>query len=251
MNHCFNNYSTYYNLLYKDKDYKTEVNYITSLIKSAHPTAKTLLDVGCGTGKHLALLARQGFDCEGIDLSETMLQEARSNFSDIFFTQADARNFNLDKKFDVVTSLFHVVSYQTKNDDFLRCLKSIRTHLRDGGVFVFDFWYGPAVLIDPPVTRIKRLESDEMKVTRLAESKMHYNNNVVDVHYEILIENKHQSQCNIETINETHSMRYFFLPEIDFFLAQSNFKIINTYEWLKSTIPSEKSWNICVIAKAL
>ena len=46
-------------------------------------------------------------------------------------------------------------------------------HLKPNGVFIFDFWYGPGVLTDPPVVRLKRLENEEIEVLRIAEPVMH------------------------------------------------------------------------------
>src|SRR5260221_2487885 len=109
----FLNYSKYYDLLYKDKDYAIEVDYIDRLIKKFHPHAIHLLDVGCGTGRHANLLADRNYFVHGIDLSEQMLEIANnSKRSNPIFSKGDIRNFQLTKKFDVITSLFHVMSYQ-------------------------------------------------------------------------------------------------------------------------------------------
>ena len=69
-------YSCYYNLLYKDKDYAGEAEYIHRLVNAHHPHAKTLLDLGCGTGKPALLLAQAGYRVTGVDRSEEMLAAA-------------------------------------------------------------------------------------------------------------------------------------------------------------------------------
>src|SRR5574344_624121 len=111
----FENYSKYYDLLYQDKDYSAESNYIDGLIKKYNLNAKTLFELGCGTGKHAKLLAQKGYKTFGIDLSESMLKQAKTLGVDCEF--GDVRNFRCDKKFDAVLSLFHVVSYQTSDED--------------------------------------------------------------------------------------------------------------------------------------
>ena len=70
---AFGNYSRYYNLLYKDKDYKGEAGFIHDLIQKYSPGAKSILDLGCGTGRHDALLAEKGYVITGVDMSEEML----------------------------------------------------------------------------------------------------------------------------------------------------------------------------------
>lgn len=74
----FGNYSRYYNLLYKDKDYKGEAGFIYDLIQKYSPGAKSILDLGCGTGRHDLLLAEKGYAITGVDMSEEMLLIARS-----------------------------------------------------------------------------------------------------------------------------------------------------------------------------
>ena len=75
---AFGNYSRYYNLLYKDKDYKGEAGFIHDLIQKYSPGAKSILDLGCGTGRHDLLLAEKGYAITGVDMSEEMLLIARS-----------------------------------------------------------------------------------------------------------------------------------------------------------------------------
>ncbi|MBI2966754.1 MAG: hypothetical protein HYY40_02940 [Bacteroidetes bacterium] len=65
----FSNYALYYDLLYSDKDYNAESIYIDGLLKKYAPAAKNLLSLGCGTGKHEVILARNGFSVTGIDRS--------------------------------------------------------------------------------------------------------------------------------------------------------------------------------------
>ncbi len=72
----FGDYSKYYNLLYKDKEYSKEVDYVSNLIKKYSPEAKTILDLGCGTGRHDELFIKHGFSVWGVDISEKMLEEA-------------------------------------------------------------------------------------------------------------------------------------------------------------------------------
>src|SRR3990172_5281821 len=74
----FGKYSSYYNLLYKDEDYAGEVEYIHNLIQKHSPGAKSILDLGCGTGRHDLLLAEKGYSVTGVDQSEEMLAVAKA-----------------------------------------------------------------------------------------------------------------------------------------------------------------------------
>jgi cyclopropane fatty-acyl-phospholipid synthase-like methyltransferase len=74
---AFQRYSHYYDLLYRDKDYAAEVDYVARTLSSVAPNVRRLLEFGSGTGRHGRLLAALGFDVVGIECSETMVAEAR------------------------------------------------------------------------------------------------------------------------------------------------------------------------------
>ncbi len=120
-------YSQYYDLLYKDKDYKAEVKYIDELITSNTKNAKTILDLGCGTGKHAELLCNKAYKVHGIDLSKDMLEIAekrrRKKEKKLSFSNSSIQDLNLKKEFDVIISLFHVMSYQNTNKSLIKALK--------------------------------------------------------------------------------------------------------------------------------
>ncbi len=236
------NYSRYYNLFYKDKNYKREYEYINEIIiKYCKNECKTVLDIGCGTGKHLKYFKEEGYEVSGIDLSESMISEAKKHLSqknDLICCKAS--DFDLHKKYDVIISLFHVMSYQTKNQEIEKVFKNVYKHLKKGGIFIFDFWYGPAVLTDPPVLKIKRFEDEEIEITRIAEPTVYPNKNIVDVNLEVLIMDKKTKI--LKKINEKHNMRYLFLPEINMYSVNTGLKVINAFEWMKYCELSLKSW---------
>lgn len=248
MNKVFNLYARYYDLLYQDKDYATEAAYVASHIRKQIPNAKYILDLGCGTGAHAEHLARMGFIVHGIDLSETMLASAaerkRSLPADISaklsFSLGDIRTIRVDVIYDVVVSLFHVMSYQTSNVDIKSAFATAAAHLGSGGLFLFDFWYGSAVLAQKPRVRVKRLEDDEIKITRIAEPIMRVNEDIVDVNYTVFVEIK--ADGRMDKIHEKHTMRYLFLPEIDAYGGE-NFSSLASCAWMTTYVLSTKSWS--------
>jgi SAM-dependent methyltransferase len=245
----FGDYSRYYDLLYRDKDYAAESNYIHGLIQRHRQGALSILDLGCGTGRHDFCLTRLGHELTGVDLSREMLAVAEREKGAIAasqalptFVQGDVRSVRLGKSFDVVVSLFHVMSYQTRNQDLLAALTTIREHLKPGGLFVFDCWYGPAVLSDRPSVRIKRLEDDHIEVTRLAEPVMHANENLVDVNYHVFIKDKRTGA--VDELRETHTTRYFFAPEIEHFCELAGLKLQESRPFMADGRPGFHTWNV-------
>jgi len=118
------------------------------------------------------------------------------------FELGDVRTYTTNKKFDAVISLFHVISYQVNNSDLKNAFMTAKKHLLPDGIFIFDCWYGPGVLSDPPTVRVKRLEDDEIHVSRFAEPIVHSMGNIVDVNYNLIIRNKINYSC--EELSETY-----------------------------------------------
>lgn len=246
----FNEYALYYDLLYRDKDYAGEVEYVHGLIQTHAPGSKSILNLGCGSGRHDRELVKKGYTLTGVDLSEEMLAAARNTTqldSSLAYLQGDVRRVRLNKTFDVVISLFHVISYQITNMDLQAAFETARHHLKPGGLFIFDCWYGPGVLTDRPAIRVKELEDDSISIIRIAQPLMHPNDNVVDVNYRMFLKDK-ADDC-VREICETHRMRYLFLPECQFMLDATGFKIKKAEEWLTSTPLNFNSWNAVFVCQ--
>lgn len=250
----FGAYSRYYNLFYRDKDYAGEVEYVHALVQKHRAGARSILDLGCGTGRHALLLAAKGYAVAGVDRSEEMLAVANTQRatlnpqpSSLDFHQGDIRSIRLDRTFDVVVSLFHVMSYQTGNADLRGAFATAREHLEPGGVFVFDCWYGPAVLTDRPAVRVKRVEDEEIAVTRIVEPVMFANENRVETNYQVLVRDK--ASGGVEELFETHRMRYLFRPEIESFLQDAGMELLAAEEWMTGRPPGYDTWGVCFIAK--
>jgi SAM-dependent methyltransferase len=248
----FDHYAQYYDLLYSVKEYKAETEYVSSLIEKYGPGSKSLLDLGCGTGSHGFNFANRGFEVTGVDRSSEMIAVAKKKkeqkgITNISFAEGDILSFSLGRQFDVVVSLFHVMNYLTKANDMARGFGNALEHVKPGGLFIFDSWYGPAVLSDLPKVGVRRFENDRIKVTRLAEPALYPNRNAVDVNYEIIVEQKGGGE--VAFIKETHAVRYFFLPEIEQLFEDLGIEIIKAEEWLTGKDPGLDTFGVCFVAR--
>ena len=255
---AFGQSARHYDSLYADKDYSAEANYIHGLIQAHAPGARSLLDLGCGTGRHAVAFAEKGYTVVGVDRSTEMLGEANRLRAQLpsaelrgrlAFHQSDITQLRIDSRFDVATALFHVASYQTSNDTFLAMLTIAREHLNPGGILLFDCWYGPAVLADPPTVRVKRLENGTRRLIRIAEPDMHVNENLVDVNYTYIEIERDSGRCS--EAREKHAMRYFFLPEIELALQTSGFCLLACTEWMSDRPAGHNTWNVVVVAQSI
>lgn len=242
----FGDYSIYYDLLYQDKDYESEANYIYGLINRFNSKAEAILELGCGTGKHSKLLSEKAYKIQGIDISDTMLSQAlKFQNENLCFEKGDVRDYVIDKKFDAVISLFHVASYQTTNEDLKKYFETASKHLQKGGIFIFDTWYGPAVLNEKPENRVKNLENEYLKIQRKATPTMCHNENIVNVHYDVLITNRLTKDKSL--IQENHKMRYLFKPELELMLNIAGFDLVHSEEWLSGKEIGIDTWGACFV----
>lgn len=246
----FNEYAHYYDLLYQDKDYIGEADYIDSLIKKYNIGAGSILDLGCGTGKHAELLSQKGYKVHGIDMSEGMLREAhkRAEHNDkLSFTLSNIQEFKLEERFEAATALFHVMSYQTTDEALKKVIKNAYNHLGKDGIFIFDCWYGPAVLTEKPEIRVKRLENKKIKVTRIAEPILRENENIVEVNYDVFIQNKQTQE--IRELQEKHIMRYLFKQEIKNFMTECGFIYKDDFEFITNKELGKNTWGSCFVGE--
>lgn len=253
----FDFYSAYYDLIYRDKDYAGEAAYIAGLLRGQGLDEGHLLEMGCGTGVHAYHLARMGYNVHGIDLSEKMVARAnekrKTDYRDaddrLRFETGNVGSYRAGRTFDAAISLFHVMSYQTGNAQLEAAFATAAAHLQPGGIFVFDFWYGPAVLTDLPHRRVRELEDDAISLVRTAEPVMHPNENVVDVNYQVAVRNKESGETS--EIKETHRMRYLFLPELTGLAERHGFSVAGAHEWMSGAPLSFTSWNGVMICRKL
>lgn len=255
MDTVFQEYSTYYDLLNTGKEYGREADYVIALARRhapARPLA-TILNLGCGTGCHDLHLARQGFQVTGVDCAETMLAIAQAAAAkEAFphrpdFLAGDITRLQLGRQFDLALALFHVMSYQTATEALRQAIHSAADHLVPGGLFIFDFWYGPAVLHEKPAVRIRRVENEELALMRIAEPVLRENTNTVEVHFDVQITKRATGER--QNLRETHLMRYLFLPEVQDLLQQGGLTFLTAEETLTGQAPSLSTWNVTTVAR--
>jgi SAM-dependent methyltransferase len=162
----------FYDAIYSWKDYEAETRRLLATIEDRNPGARTLLDVACGTGKHLALL-RDRFEVEGTDLDPEMLSLARERLGgSVPLHRADMKELDLGRTFDVVTCLFSSIAYARTPDGLEEAIRRMARHLAPGGVLVVEPFFTPdtfqpgqiwALFVDEPDLKIARMDLPEVE----------------------------------------------------------------------------------------
>lgn len=252
-NIIFDKLAHYYDAIYADKDYNGECDFIEAIIQSYHMSSgpMRIIDIGCGSGGHTSVLAGRGHKMTGIDNSEAMITNAREKDSglDINFQLMDMTEFSLEERFDVCVCLFCGICYLLEDDALESTLKCIREALCPGGLLIFDFWNGIAVISQESSTRVKEVRYGEQgRIVRIAKPKMNPVNQTCDIKYHCLVTEEEKLADEFE---EIHSVRYFSPREIERHLRNNGFKSVEICSFLNYDFELElDSWYLTAIAKA-
>ena len=133
-----------FDLRYAHKDYAGEAATLSRLLDRIHPRAVTLLDVACGTGRHLEHL-RSHYRVEGIDRSHELLKTARKRVGDAPLHEGDMTRFALGRAFDVVTCFFASIAYLGSVEGLHEAVSNMAKHLSAGGVLFIEPFLTPTV----------------------------------------------------------------------------------------------------------
>jgi SAM-dependent methyltransferase len=136
-----------------------DIQRVRNCIKRYQPSARSLLELGCGTGAVLAGLAASdpALSVTGVDRSPEMLAVASRNAPAARLVQADITDFSLGTRFDVVICVFDTLNHLARFESWGQMFDRVHGHLADRGLFFFDvntigrlrgLWRGPAFAAD-------------------------------------------------------------------------------------------------------
>lgn len=142
--------SELYDLVYlgRGKDFASEARVVADLIRARRPGAASLLDVGCGTGEHLATWRTMFAQVEGVDISPDMIAVARAKLPGVPIHLGDMRDFDLGRTVDGICTLFSTLGYLPSTAELDAAVANLTRHLPPGGVLVAEPWWFPERFLD-------------------------------------------------------------------------------------------------------
>jgi SAM-dependent methyltransferase len=191
-----------YDLFYRQKDYRAEVDEILLLVEARRPGAASLLDVGCGTGAHLVCFAEHFERAEGIEPSARMIEEATIARPGLLVYPGDMRTFALRDRYDVVTCLFSAIGYMTTFDDLCTAVRNMAGHLTPGGVLVVEGWVERDAWQESRASARAEV-ADDLVATRVILSGREGDVSTLEMHYLLA------TRDGIEHVQEVHRMGLF------------------------------------------
>ena len=212
----------FYDAIYAFKDYGAESAQVAALVRVLSPHARTVLDVGCGTGEHVRRLATEhGFEADGLDLDPVLLSIARVKHPGGRFFEADMSEFSLGRHYDVILSLFSSIGYLVTLDRVARALRCFRQHLAPGGVVLVEPWFAPGVLeADRVASHSATVNGARVERT----SRTEVTGRVSRLHFAYRIE----SASGTQQVQEVHELGLFTPEELGATFSQSG--LVATFE---------------------
>jgi SAM-dependent methyltransferase len=170
-----------YDALCRAKDYRAASRRLLALIRRVVPDARDLLDVGCGTGRHLEHL-RARLRVEGLDASQQMLAVARRRLPGVPLHSGTLVRFDLGRRFDVVTCLFGSIGYSKTPLSLQRAVTCMARHVRPGGLLIVEPWIFPERFVAGRLV-FDRVDDPDLKVARMYVTTRRGAVSVFDSHY--------------------------------------------------------------------
>ena len=215
----------YYDVIYASKDYQSETQRLLDFIREyLESGGERLLDVACGTGKHIELM-KEAYKVEGLDLSQELLDIARTRTPDVLYHHADMMDFDLGREFDVVTCLFSSIGYVRTLENLHRAVKCMSNHLVAGGIIFIEPWF-TSDSWNAGTVHAKYIDEPELKIARIniggAEGKLSF----LDFHYLV------GTPEGVEYFVEHHELGLFETEEMSAALKGSGLEVFYDEEGL-------------------
>lgn len=128
----------YDRLMHEDIDYDKWCDYIENLFTLHGVSPDTLCELACGTGNMTCRMEKRGYKITASDISSDMLSIASEKLNGTELICSDMSKLALPEKYDAFLCMIDGINYVITPKAVLDTFKTVKSHLNDGGVFVFD-----------------------------------------------------------------------------------------------------------------
>lgn len=209
----------FYDAIYAAKDYRRETDTLRALIaRHQRSVGNSLLDVACGTGRHLEFL-RDTYAVMGVDLEPGLLDLARQRCPGVEFYEADMLDFDLGELFDVITCLFSAIGYVRTANRLRQAVSTMARHLKPGGLLVIEPWFSPETW-HPGTVHATFVDQPDLKIARMTISEIEGSVSRNVFHYMVAVPQ------GVSTFTEVHELGLFTSDEYRAVLEASGLEVI-------------------------
>ncbi len=206
----------YYQILYKHRDDNEAQFFMDNLLTHwSFPKNTKVLDAPCGTGRHSIYLNKKGFNVTGIDLSKTMITEAKPFICrKLKFDEHDMREVYKEESFDVVLNLFTSFGYFESGEN-QQTINAFSKSLKKGGTLLIDFMNVKKVLLGLVEEEIKTVEGIKFHINRFIDG------NYIVKRIEFTDKGKQHKYCE--------KVKVITLSDFDTYLKKAGLTTVNLF----------------------
>jgi ubiquinone/menaquinone biosynthesis C-methylase UbiE len=222
-----------------------------------------VLEIGCGTGRVLLRIAREGIEIEGVDnsaamlgvLRERLLAESPAVRCRVTLHEADMRSFRLPKKYPLVIIPFRPMQHMYTMEDQLAALRTAAAHLQDGGKLVLDVFFPKFELIPAGVGQEIlelewRVDGHPRRTVRRYLRKESFDK-VGQTFTATFLFRTYEGERVVREESEPLKMAYYTYPQMQALFAMAGLEITEQYgSFARARLDNDASEMIFVVRKA-
>ena len=137
-NALYTDLSGYYDLMCADIDYPAQSQSVRRLHQLFGNGGIRHLDLACGTGPHIRHFLDYGYQCQGLDINQPMLDVAEQRCPEATFSLQDMADFRFTEPFDLITCFLYSIHYSDGLDKLTSCIRRAHEALTENGLLCFN-----------------------------------------------------------------------------------------------------------------
>lgn len=245
-------HAEFYDIFYSLKPYAEEAQFVCECLEQYGLSCSGLrvLELACGTGNHALQLVRLGCHVTATDLAPGMLSIAKSKAKAqglaLAFLEQDMRFLTTpEAPFDAVLCLFDSIGYVQTDEALDQVFSGVRSSLRTGGIFLFEFWHAPAMLKGYDPVRVRRFPTKDGTILRISETALLHEKALARVSYDIY---DLRNDLTYDHVSETQTNRYFTIGEMEKWALAEKFRPLTFYAGFNRKLPiSNDTWHVVAV----
>ena len=244
---AYTSFAAVYDMFMDNIPYEEWAAYLISLLKEHGIDDGLVLDLGCGTGSLTEILAREGYDMTGIDISPDMLQIAMEKRAesghDILYLLQDMREFELYGTVRAIVSICDSMNYLLEPGDLVQTLRLVNNYLDPEGLFIFDL---NTEYKYREIRGESTIAEDREESSFLWDNSYDEEERINEYRLSLFIREKEDLYRKYQ---ETHYQRAYTLDEVKDAIRQAGMEFVAAYDAFTRNAPREDSERIYVIAR--
>jgi SAM-dependent methyltransferase len=237
-------HARWYDRWFSTRDYSSEVDQLNRIFAAAGGNVGSVLDVGCGTARHLELMATAGVEVTGVDRSPGMVELAAERLagfgSRARVVESDMATLELGRTYDAVTMMSWVIGYNVTDADLFATLAVVRRHLRPEGLLVFDVLDGSTLIRSGARGGFNVIEDGDAQFLRASTGVIHHAEQIYEIGTRMWLFEGDQVRTSAE---ETQLIRYFLPKEIELVLDTAGFTLLGSEPLAGTQVGPGREWS--------